>query len=266
MKEKFLGIICFLYSFLIIYAIIFDKLKNFLAPNMQIYIKLSLIPLLIMGFIIMKNKTHYKFKISDLILLLPLFMIITAQDGRLSSSFASNRVKSIKKQTETVKKENKKEKIEEVKEVTYDKDNLNIDFDIIDENYYDLSSFISYPGSNVNNYLNKFVKIKGMALKKLRYIPDGYFMIGKYAITCCAADAEFAGFYVKLDDYDIKENDWYEIEGILKNIKYEGINIMVLNIININKIDGSKEEQYVYPCYSYGDGSCKEFTKYELKK
>jgi hypothetical protein len=39
MSKRYLGIICLLYSGLFGYVIFFDKLKNFLAPQMQIYIK-----------------------------------------------------------------------------------------------------------------------------------------------------------------------------------------------------------------------------------
>ena len=37
--KKFLGFICLAYSFIIAYLWIFNQLKNFLAPTMQIYIK-----------------------------------------------------------------------------------------------------------------------------------------------------------------------------------------------------------------------------------
>ena len=40
--KKFLGIICLLYSGIIGYIWFNNKLKFFLAPNMQVYIKISL--------------------------------------------------------------------------------------------------------------------------------------------------------------------------------------------------------------------------------
>ena len=88
--KKFLGLICLLYSIVIGYVWIFDKLKNYLAPNMQIYLKLSLPFLLLMGIVLLKEKKD-KFKISDLILLLPVVMIILSSDGKLSSTYASNK-------------------------------------------------------------------------------------------------------------------------------------------------------------------------------
>ena len=99
MKKRFLGLICLLYSGIIIYVLVFDKLKNFLAPQMQIYIKLSLIPIVLLGFVMLfSNNITYKFKIGDLILILPLVFMILAGDGRLTASFASNRMTNIKKE------------------------------------------------------------------------------------------------------------------------------------------------------------------------
>lgn len=258
--KKFLGIICLLYSLIIGYVIIFDKLKLFLAPNMQMYIKLSILPLIIMGIILIKDK-NYKFKISDLILLLPIIMIILCGDGKLSTTYAQKKtiVKDKPKQQKVIKEE------EDEEEINLDKDNLDIYFDVIDKTYMDLANYITFPYNNYKQYENKTIKVKGLVLKNAEYTPDGYFQIGKYAITCCAADSSFASFYVKQDDNNIKDNTWYEIEGILKKTTYEYNNIMYIKIINIKEIDSSKEEQYVYPCYSYDDGNCKEFLKYNLK-
>ena len=268
MKNKFLGMICIIYSFIIIGVIVSDKLKNYLAPNMQIYIKIAALVLLIIGFIIIfSKKVNYKFKITDLVLLIPIIMIIFAGDGKLSNSIASNRMNIKIKKEENIIKEEKKEEInkEEKEETVYDKDNLKIDFEVIDENYYSLADFISYPGIKTYQYENKIVKVKGFTIMEGSYIPEGYFTLGKYTITCCAADAEFAGFYVKKENYDIKDGAWYELIGVLEESKYQGITIMTVKIIDIKEINQDAEEMYVYPCYSYGDGSCKEFTKYNLK-
>ena len=96
MSKKFLGLICILYSFIFGYVILFDKLKNFLAPTIQIYIKLSLIPMFIIGLVLLfSKKIHYKFKITDLVLILPLILLITTGDGKLTTSFATNRSTNI---------------------------------------------------------------------------------------------------------------------------------------------------------------------------
>ena len=261
--KKFLGLICIIYSGIIGYVWIFDKLKNFLAPNMQIYLKLSLIPLLIMGIILLKEKND-KFKISDLILLLPIVMIVLASDGKLSTSIAINRSSKPKVVKKVNIKETKEEE-DETEEIEIDKDNLEIHFDVIDKNYMDLATYITFPFENYKQYENKTIRVKGLVLKNMDNTPKGYVQLGRYAITCCAADASFAGFYIKEDSNDIKDNTWYEVEGILKKSTYDYVNIMYIKVINIKEIDSKGNDDYVYPCYSYDDGLCKDFLKYNLE-
>ena len=283
MSKKYLGFICFLYSGIILYVWLFDKLNNYLAPQMQIYLKISVVPMLIVGLVLLFNsKVTYKFKISDIVLLLPLIMLILAGDGRFAISFASNRTvnyntqnRSKSKTTQTVTKvsepeeinnEPVKKKIEEEKEepkVTYDFSNP--DFEVVDANYAELANYITF-SSKADKYSGKTIKVRGMALQDVEYISDDYFMIGKYLISCCAADASFTGFVVKYDGNKIESDKWYDIEGILeKGVDEEGYDIMYIKIINIKEINGNSELQYVYPCYSYGDGTCKELMKYDLE-
>ena len=269
MSKRYLGIIYLLYSGIIAYVIFFGKLKNFLAPQMQIYIKLSLIPLIIIGIIMLfDNKGHYKFKISDLILVLPLILLIFTGDGRLTSSFASNKMTKPTMNNRTkieakaeVKKEEKVKKEENNKDYEFS----NVDIDIIDDNYNELSNYITFsPGAS--KFEGKKIRVRGFALKKSPYVPTGYFAIGKYAISCCAADAEFTGFIAKYDNNKIKDDNWYEAEGILKKGKdKDGYDIMYINIINIKEISSKEEEQYVYPCYTYDNGACAAGSKYNLE-
>ena len=73
--KRYLGIVSISYSLLILYELITNKINNFLAPQLQIYLKISVLPLFIIGIVlILKNKD--KFKISSLILLLPFIMIL----------------------------------------------------------------------------------------------------------------------------------------------------------------------------------------------
>lgn len=280
MSKRYLGIICLLYSGLFGYVIVFDKLKNFLAPQMQIYIKLSLIPMIIIGLVMLfNNRVHYKFKISDLVLILPLVLLIFAGDGRLTSSFASNRTTNLNREKkakveekkeirkkEVIESQKAEEKKEEVKEVATDTyDFSEVDFDIVDANYNELSSYITFE-PKANKFEGQTIRVRGFALKKASYLPAGYFLIGKYAISCCAADAGYTGFIAKYDNSKITTDKWYEVEGVLEKGKdKEGYDIMYIKVINIKEISSKGEEQYVYPCYAYDNGSCEAMLKYNLE-
>ena len=268
MMKRFLGVICLLYSGIIIYVALFDKLKFFLAPQMQIYIKLSVIPLIIIGLVMLFNRNvNYKFKISDLILLLPLILLIFSGDGRLTSSFANNRTTPLnlnrnKSEDKTVeKKEIEQQNSENKKSYDFSKPYFNV----IDESYKELSEYLPF-NPKAEKYKGKTIRLRGFIINKLEFLQDEYFAIGKYAISCCAADAGFTGFIAKYDKNKIEDGKWYEVEGILKKGKdKEGFDIMYIEVINIKEINSKDEEQYVYPCYSYKDGSCKEMSKYNLE-
>ena len=260
MSKRYLGVICLLYSLIIGYVIIFDKLKNYLAPQMQLYIKLSLLPLIIIGFVLLfDSKSHYKFKISDLILLFPLFFIIVSNDGRLTSTLASNRSTKINRK---VNVENKSEKKKNDEYVELPNDKLdNVIFDVIDETFGYLSVYLSFADKAIYQE-GKTIRLKGFATMDGKINPDGYFSIGRYEVSCCVADASFMGFLIKDNNYNIKENKWYEVEGTLKKVpKNSQKYILAIEPSYIKQINGKNEEQYVYPCYSYGDYYFSEMTK-----
>ena len=255
--KRFIAIICIIYSLIIGYVWIFGLLKNFLGPQMQIYIKISLFILLFIGVVLLLNRNiTYKFRISDLLLLLPIIMIILAGDGRISTSLAKNRVIS------NDVSRTKSEVIETNEELEY---NLSkIDIEVIDSNYAELGNYIPLNPKAVK-FEGNTIKLSGFIYKS-EFLPDGLFAIGKYLITCCTADANFVGFIVKYDISKIKDDAWYQIEGVLKKgHDKDGYDIMYIDVKNIEEIDSKSEEQYIYPCYYNGDGLCSDVTKYNLE-
>lgn len=266
MSKRFLGIVSIIYSLIILYVWINGTISNYLAPNMQIYLKVACFPLLIMGIALsIKASDHYHFKMSDLILLIPIIFLVISGDGRLSSSLAGNRMSSFTGGSKlNVKTTEPKEEI-----VSNDDDNNKIydfndvDVNVVDENYSVLADYITFV-SKAKDFKEKTIRVRGFAVTDGDYIPDGYFAIGKYMISCCAADAEFTGFIGKVD-FDIKNNTWYEIEGVID--EYHGSDeyiVMIINVKNIKEINEKDEEQYVYPCFNYSDGKCSEVGKYNL--
>lgn len=276
MKKKYLGIICIIYCSIIIYVKLTGHLGNYLAPQMQKYILLSIIPLILMAFtFIFNNNIHHHFKLSDIILLIPVLFLLLAGDGRLTMSLANNRNgfntnmqknKSVSSKTDNSDDNNDtKTDLKENKE----EENLDfskVDFDIIDSNYNELTGYLTYSEKAIQKYVGKTIKIRGFTMMKGAFIPNNMFAIGKYSINCCAADAGYIGMFVRYDISKIEENAWYEIEGVLKKgIDNDGYDILYIDVVNIHKIDSKNEEQYVYPCYAYDNGSCKDVTKYNLE-
>lgn len=258
--KRFLGIVCLIYDSIIIYTIITDKLKYFLSQTLQIYIKLSIVPLLILALILLLNKNiSYKFKKSDLILLLPLLMIFLCGNAKFEVSLANNRILNNNSMVE--------EEVDIQEEIELDNkyvdiDFTNVDFDIVDEAYSYLTNYF-LTTKYASNHIGQTIRYRGFVVNS-KYVPKGYFAIGKYEISCCAADASLVGFISKYNK-TLTDGKWVEVEGVLQNTKYNGKDIVVVDIINIKEIDDQNEELYVYPCYSYDDeGSCKAIMNYTL--
>ena len=265
MKNRLIPIISILYSILLLFMAITGKLNYFLAPNMHIYFYLSIVPLFIIGLVTLFKPLHIKIKLTDLILFLPIIMLLLAGDGTLSVSFAKSRVSNTQNKTKAVektkdtKKEDKKEEPKE--DIKYDFSNVY--FDVKDSTYQGLSSYLTYT-SGARIYAGKTIRVTGFVIKNEVYLRDNLFGIGRYAITCCAADAEFAGFMVSYDASKVEENGWYTIEGVLKEDKDgEGYDILSIEAINVKKAKKPKEA-YVYMCSEYGSGNCSDLQKYDF--
>lgn len=261
MRKKYLGIICLLYAGIILFVNHYNILRNFLAPQMQIYLKCSVPIFIIIALVIFySDKFHYHFKASDLLLLLPLLMIIMAGDGRLSLSAASNRSSNIK-QGKVVKKEVKHNdpKID-VSKLDFD----NPDFIVEDENYLDLANYLPF-NQKAEAYIGKTIRLRGFTINDNSDLPSGLYGLGKYGVSCCIADAGFMGFILNPNGHRIKNSTWYEVEGYFeRNTDLGGHDIFPITVVNIKEIDGKDESEYVYPCSQY-EGNCEKTRKYNLK-
>ena len=267
MRYKFLSLICFIYSFIIIYVYLTNKLNNYLAPNMQLYIIISCPIFIIIGVILLFNKTKSKFLFSDLFLIIPLIIIFLSGDGNLTTNIASNRTINFSKVGVVKKKnvDNNKEVINkdetDYSKIYFDK----VDFDVVDKAYSVLADSLTF-NSKPENLVGKTIRVKGFALLDDELVPKGYFGIGKYVISCCAADAGFGGFIARYDKpNEIKKDKWYQVEGVFE-IAYDvyGNKIAAIHVVNLKSIKSDSERHYVYPCYSYDD-KCSVLDNYDFE-
>lgn len=262
--KKYLSVVCFIYVAIIIYVWLCGYLDNYLAPNMQIYLKLSLIPISIMGIVFLFCNISYKFKNTDLLLLVPLIFVLLARDGNLTASFAQNKIIKVNRNNTVIS--------DDIGSIEIDMDNPlvevdsdNIYFDIDDSIYSYLANYLSYM-SGGRKFVGKSIRFKGFVVDYGDYLQDGYIAIGKYYISCCAADAEFATFFVKYDKSKVEDDSWYEVEGILELGKdSEGYDIMTVVPSKVKEISSKGEDQYVYTCDNYGNGKCSKLLSYDLE-
>jgi putative membrane protein len=95
-------------------------------------------------------------------------------------------------------------------------------------------------------YAGKEISMLGFVYKEPGMKPD-QFALGRYVITCCSADASFAGFLCEYQNAsDFKEGNWLTIRGTIQVGQYNGSNIPVIVISTFNKADQAPENPYIY--------------------
>lgn len=97
-------------------------------------------------------------------------------------------------------------------DVTLDEDlPFDLNDDPIELNNYGYGMFYLDALDHVERYEGKNVKFKGMVLIPPEF-PEGRFVPGRMAMTCCAQDMQFLGFACEYDKVDeLKEKDWVEV-------------------------------------------------------
>lgn len=97
-------------------------------------------------------------------------------------------------------------------DVTLDEDlPFDLNDDPIELNNYGYGMFYLDALDHVERYEGKNVRFKGMVLIPPEF-PEGRFVPGRMAMTCCAQDMQFLGFACEYDKVDeLKEKDWVEV-------------------------------------------------------
>ena len=69
---------------------------------------------------------------------------------------------------------------------------------------------------NLDRYIGKTVVFDAMAMKPKNF-PDGVFVPGRMALTCCADDMAFIGYACKYEGADeLKPQQWIRVKAVVK--------------------------------------------------
>ncbi|WP_080831648.1 TIGR03943 family putative permease subunit [Cohnella massiliensis] len=109
--------------------------------------------------------------------------------------------------------------------------------------------------TTVDLYLNNFIG-KEMAINGFVYrdetMADHQFVIGRFAVQCCTADALPYGVMVEAEDASRFGNDsWLRVTGTIGTTEYNGMTIMKLDLTNAEEIEPIKEP-YIYADLEFG--------------
>jgi len=115
--------------------------------------------------------------------------------------------------------------------------------DPIELNNYGYGMFYIDGFEHPERYDGKNVKFIARVLKPEGF-PEGYFVPGRMAMTCCADDMQFLGFACKSDELSsLNEKDWIEVTARVSNEYFPeyGREGPVLKAIDIEKTDKPKK-------------------------
>lgn len=96
----------------------------------------------------------------------------------------------------------------------------------------------------LDRYIGKTIEFTAMVLKPEEF-PQGYFVPGRMAMTCCADDMAFLGYTCKYDGADsLKQKEWVKVKGTVAKEYWEDYNGEgpVIHAISVTKTDAPKDE------------------------
>lgn len=229
---------------LIISLILKNNIGKFVAPKMSIYIYISL-PFLVLLLVNSIKNSNIKYKknnksILNYICIVPIILGIIGINGNLSNEYISFKAGTTRNKQNIIvnssnsEREDSDENIdnnlsnntENVVEEDIQVDNNSIeglesekiDITINDDVYIKMLDDMY---NSIDKYIGKKIKVQGCAFR-MDGMEKNQFAIGKYYMYCCAADMSLVGYLCEdSDDYSsIKNDNWYEVEGIITKHKY----------------------------------------------
>lgn len=109
--------------------------------------------------------------------------------------------------------------------------------------------------TTVDLYLDRFIG-KKMELTGFVYrqeeMKDNQFVVGRFTIQCCSADAAPYGVLVQYDRANqFADDSWVTVTGTIQQTTFNEMDIMLLKVEKISKAEPASA-QYVYPNFDFG--------------
>lgn len=109
--------------------------------------------------------------------------------------------------------------------------------------------------TSVDLYLDRFIgkklEMTGFVYRQ-EEMKSNQFVVGRFSIQCCSADAAPFGVLVEYDRAPaLADDSWVTVTGTIGKTTYNDIEIMVLKVEKVTKAEPSKNP-YVYPNFDFG--------------
>jgi uncharacterized repeat protein (TIGR03943 family) len=101
-------------------------------------------------------------------------------------------------------------------------------------------------GDDPSAYIGQHVDVVGLVYHDPR-LPDNQFMVSRFVITCCAADAFAIGMTVNwTGSAELEDNTWVRVEGSLDTLQIDGDSAPLIQASQVELIP-APEQPYLYP-------------------
>lgn len=252
------------FSFFFSYILITDKILLYISPRNIIYVKFSVMILLLLSLFVTKDifKPTGRVNIfSYLIFIIPLLMalIFPAKPMNLTS-IASIDIKANEKfidrstNTSSDNAVNNESKYKDANDSSTNADsNLNqFDMEIkmcgdtiimTDDNF---SRWLTEIYTNMDKYKDKKIQLTGFVLKNDKFNKNE-FVSARLMMSCCAADLQPVGFLCHYNMEDtLKKDSWITLKGTLDITTHDDEKMPLILVEDIKNTEKPKKE-YIYP-------------------
>lgn len=252
------------FSFFFSYILITDKILLYISPRNIIYVKFSVMILLLLSLFVTKDifKPTGRVNIfSYLIFIIPLLMaLIFPAKPMNSTSIASIDIKANEKfidrstNTSSDNAVNNESKYKDANDSSTNADsNLNqFDMEIkmcgdtiimTDDNF---SRWLTEIYTNMDKYKDKKIQLTGFVLKNDKFNKNE-FVSARLMMSCCAADLQPVGFLCHYNIEDtFKKDSWITLKGTLDITTHDDEKMPLILVEDIKNTEKPKKE-YIYP-------------------
>ncbi|CAM5502159.1 TIGR03943 family protein OS=Lysinibacillus sphaericus OX=1421 GN=LS41612_12720 PE=4 SV=1 [Lysinibacillus sphaericus] len=111
---------------------------------------------------------------------------------------------------------------------------------------YIFSVYYEDINNNLSQYQGKKIRLSGFVLKETDLL-ENQFVISRFLITHCVADASIIGFLTEMPEAaSLQEDSWIEAEGTIDIGYYNGVELPIIRIEQWKNIQ-EPAEPYIYP-------------------
>lgn len=242
--------ICFGMALMLTVSVVTGDIALLINPKFRILIILSIIMLLVLGMIqcwyLKKEEVHPIGLWGYLMILTPILVYLFFPPQALDASMINK--KGVTLVSSNQAKERQAKQLEKPRQETPYQKVLNemkkkpiIIFD--EKNYAGyLSALELYP----KELQGKKIRIKGFVFKDDPELKKDEFILSRFTVSCCTADASVVGVITKYHQAPIlKADEWIEVEGTISTTKLFGYDSPLIELETYRKTQKPKDP-YIY--------------------